>query len=131
MPYSKLGDIQTLTLSNDVESDNDCCILTLNNEVLIMGNLVLSNFNGSSILATMPTAYRPIDTIRLPVIFDNDIMVLIIDSEGEIRLNTTSTVSGVLYLNGLTFNVCDRYYNNEIGNNFSQGTSPLNGVNYG
>ena len=39
MPYNKLGDLQTLTLSDDVQCDNPCCILTLDCIVQIMGNM--------------------------------------------------------------------------------------------
>lgn len=124
MPYNKLGDLQTLTLSNDVQCDNPCCILTLDCTVQLMGNMHLNGYEANTPLATLPTSMRPSDEICMPVYLDTAVKQLIITPEGELKLSE-GVVAGMLYTNGLSFNVCDRYYNADIGNNFSQGTSPL------
>ena len=124
MPYNKLGDLQTLTLSNDVQCDNPCCSLTLDCIVQLMGNMHLNGYEANTALATLPTSMRPIDEICIPVYLNTAIKQLIITPEGELKLSE-DVVAGMLYPNGLMFNVCDRYYNTNIGNNFSQGTSPL------
>lgn len=124
MPYNKLGDLQTLTLSNDVQCDNPCCILTLDCTVQLMGNMHLNGYEANTAIATLPTSMRPLDEICLPAYLDTAIKQLIITPEGEIRLGE-DVVAGLLYTNGVSFNVCDRYYNSDIGNNFPQGTSPL------
>lgn len=124
MPYNKLGDLQTLTLSNYVQCDNPCCILTLDCTVQLMGNMHLNEYEANTPLATLPTSMRPIDEICVPVYLDTALKQLIITPEGEIRLGE-DVIAGLLYTNGLSFNVCDRYYNADIGNNFPQGTSPL------
>lgn len=124
MPYNKLGDLQTLTLSGDVQCDNPCCILTLDCTVQLMGNMHLNGYEADTAIATLPTSMRPLDEICLPVYLDTVLKRLIIGPEGEIRLDG-DVVAGLLYTNGVSFNVCDRYYNSHIGNNFPQGTSPL------
>lgn len=124
MPYNKLGDLQTLTLSGDVQCDNPCCILTLDCIVQLMGNMRLNGYRANTPLATLPTSMRPIDEICIPVYLDTAVRQLTITPEGELELGE-DVVAGMLYTNGLSFNVCDRYYNTDIGNNFSQGTSPL------
>ena len=124
MPYNKLGDLQTLTLANDVQCDNPCCILTLDCTVHLMGNMHLNGYMANTAIATLPTSMRPLDKICLPVYLNTAIRKLIITQEGEIKLEK-DVVAGMLYTNGLSFNVCDRYYNAAIGNNFPQGTSPL------
>lgn len=124
MPYNKLGDLQTLTLANNVQCDNPCCILTLDCTVQLMGNMHLNGYEANTPLATLPTSMRPIDEICIPVYLDTTIKQLIITTEGELKLGE-DVASGMLYTNGLSFNVCDRYYNTDIGNNFPQGTSPL------
>lgn len=124
MPYNKIGDLQTLTLSNDVQCDNPCCILTLDCTVHLMGNMHLNGYEANTAIATMPTSMRPLDEICVPAYLDTAIKQLIISPEGEIKLGE-DVVAGMLYTNGVSFNVCDRYYNADIGNNFPQGTSPL------
>ena len=124
MPYNKLGDLQSLTLSDDVQCDNPCCILTLDCAVQLMGNMHLNGYRANTAIATLPTSMRPLDEICLPVYLDTAIKQLTITPEGEIKLGEDA-VAGMLYTNGLSFNVCDRYYNAVIGNNFPQGTSPL------
>ena len=124
MPYSKLGDLQTLTLADNVQCDNSCCILTLDCTVQLMGNMHLDGYGANTPLATLPTSMRPIDEIRIPVYLDTAVRQLTITPEGELELGE-DVVAGTLYANGLSFNVCDRYYNTDIGNNFPQGTSPL------
>ena len=124
MPYNKLGDLQTLTLSDDVRCDNPCCILTLDCIVQLMGNMQLNAHTADTAIATLPASMRPLDDIRLPVYLDTSLKQLTITPEGELKLGGDA-VTGMLYTNGLSFNVGDRYYNADIGNNFPQGTSPL------
>lgn len=124
MPYNELGDLQTLTLSNDVQCDNPCCILTLDCIVQLMGNMHLNGYEANTPMATLPTSMRPIDDICIPVYLDTAVKQLIITPEGELKLGE-DVVAGMLYTNGASFNVCGRYYNADIGNNFPQGTSPL------
>jgi hypothetical protein len=89
-----------------------------------MGNMHLNGYEANTAIATLPTSMRPLDEICLPVYLDTSLKQLIITPEGEIKLSE-DVVAGLLYTNGLSFNACDRYYNSDIGNNFSQGTSPL------
>lgn len=126
MAYTVLGDLQTLTLSNDVQCGNPCCILTLNDVVLLMGNMHLAGYEANTAIATLPTSMRPVDEIAVPVWLDAELVQLIVTPEGELKLGHDVTAA-MLYTNGVCFNVCDQYYNEEIGNNFPQGTSPLRG----
>lgn len=123
MPYNKLGDLNTLTLSNKAQCNNPCCILTLDNNVILMSNIFLTDYKSGEIIATLPSSMRPTDDIFIPVYLDTTLIRVNINSKGEIIIYQNAT--GGLYLNGHTFNVCDKYYNKSIGNNYSQGTSPL------
>lgn len=147
MPYNILGDLQTLTLSPSAQCDNPCCILTLDNSVQLMGNILLTDYESGTGFATLPESMRPMDTIFVPVYLDAAIdattLVLLyvtlgletqlpalnlvpmeVTPDGEMCLNM-DIPSGTLYLNGVEFGAYDRYYNDTIGNNYSQGTAPL------
>lgn len=127
MPYNVLGDIQTLTLSNGVRCDNPCCILNIDNSVMLMGNLALEGYVGGTAIATLPASMRPTDDIIFPAYLDTGSITPVpvtLTPDGELSI-PNSVETGMLYMNGVTFNVCDQYYNADIGNNFSQGTSPL------
>ena len=124
MPYNILGDLQTLTLSPSAECDNPCCILTINNDVMLMGNISLTNYQSGAMFATLPESMRPADNVMIPAFLGETLIRVTLNPNGE--LSIAQDVNGeTLYLNGVSFNVCDRYYNSSIGNNFSQGTSPL------
>lgn len=124
MPYNRLGDLQALTLSDGVRCDNPCCILTLDCTVQLMGNMHLSGYGADTAIATLPASMRPLGEIRLPAYLDTSLKRLTVTPEGEIRLGE-DVAAGTLYTDGMSFNVCGRYYNPDIGNNFPQGTSPL------
>lgn len=124
MPYNKLGDLQTLTLADGVRCDNPCCILTLDCTVQLMGNMRLDGYGAGTAIATLPASMRPADEICLPVYLDASVRRLTVTPAGEIKLDE-DVAAGLLYTDGASFNVCGRYYNSDIGNNFPQGTSPL------
>lgn len=124
MPYNILGDLQTLNLSPSAECNNPCCILTINNDVMLMGNISLTNYQSGTMFATLPESMRPLDNVMIPVFLNDTLVRVTLNPDGE--LSIAQDVDGeTLYMNGVSFNVCDRYYNSSIGNNFSQGTSPL------
>lgn len=128
MPYTRLGDIGTLEVNAGVTGDNLCCILTLNNTVQLMGNLVLSGIDPSTYIAKLPESMTPIADMVFPVYLESGseltIVPMKVDTHGQVTVQTSST-EGTLYLNGIEFACADRYYNGEIGNNFAQGTSPM------
>lgn len=129
MPYNNLADLQTLTLGSGVECDNACCILTLDCTVQLMGNMAVTGYASGSTLFTLPETMAPVYDVAVPVmVIDGEnpgaLAMLVIQSDGNAHL-VGDIEDGMVYTNGLNVNVCDRYYNSEIGNNFSQGTSPL------
>lgn len=124
MPYNILGDLQTLTLSPSAECDNPCCILTTNNDVMLMGNISLTNYQSETMFATLPESMHPTDNVMIPVFLNDNLVRVTLNPDGELSISQ-DVDGGTLYMNGVSFNVCDRYYNSTIGNNFSQGTSPL------
>ena len=109
MPYTKLGDLQLLTLSSTAETDNKCTVMSLNNSVSFMGNITLTGYAANTAFATLAESMRPTSEVVSP----SGEMALAIDADG------------ILYLNGIVFSANSRYYNAEIGNNFPQGSSPL------
>ena len=124
MPYNNLGDLQSLTLADGVECDNPCCILTLDCIVELMGNMTIQGYTANTAIATLPESMCPVEDTSIPVYLDSSLVRLNINNNGELKVNANID-SGTLFTNGLSFNVCGRYYNSTIGNNFSQGTSPL------
>lgn len=124
MPYNILGDLQTLTLSPSAECDNPCCILTINNDVMLMGNISLTNYQSGAMFATLPESMRPTDNVMIPAFLGETMVRVSLNPDGELSI-ARDVDWETLYMNGVSFNVCDRYYNSSIGNNFSQGTSPL------
>ena len=126
MPYNKLGDLQVLTLKDGVTCDNACCILTLDNDVILMADMDLSSYTAGNVAATVPETMRPIHPIMKPIIvsdqYSMSIVYATINNKGEITFSGNVT-NGKAHTNGFTFNVSDRYYNSTIGNNFPQGTS--------
>lgn len=124
MPYNILGNIGTLVLGSNANTSNACCILTLDNIVTLMGNISLTDYTAGETIATLADQMLPSSEIRTPVCVDDDVVILTIDTDGNLSLGYSYS-GATLYLNGVCFNVCDTYYNDTIGNNFLQGTSPL------
>lgn len=128
MPYNKLGGMTNIHTADNVTSDNTCIILTMDNIVEIMGSLHLYNYEANTTLFTVPTTYAPMNDIHIPVISSiPNVHTLTIASTGEISVNE-SFVNNILYTNGLCYNICDKYYNEQIGNNQPQYTSNPNWV---
>ena len=128
MPYNILGDLQLLTLADNVTCANPCCILTINDTVQLMADAVLTGYASGSPVATLPESMSPLAGTTVPVCLteaDGVSVVPLSISTGGVLSLTRDVESGTVHLNGLEFNCCDRYYNDEIGNNFPQGTSPL------
>ena len=124
MPYNILGNMGTLELSSSATTTNACCILTLDNIVTLMGNITLENYTAGETFATLADQMFPSDIVKKLICVNDDVVSLTIDTDGNMSISN-SYASATAYLNGVCFNVCDTYYNAEIGNNFLQGTSPL------
>lgn len=125
MPYTRLGDLDSLVLNNKATCDNPCCILTMNNEVILMGNIYLNDYTAGEVVATLPESMRPNEDIFFSAYLDMDLIRVNVNSKGEIIIYQDAT--GGLYLNGIEFNVNDKYYNSDLGNNYKQGTTGYDG----
>lgn len=123
MPYTKLGDLQLLTLSSTATTDNRCTVMSLNNSVSFMGNIELTGYAANTAFATLAESMRPTDIVAIPVYVEDELTKLTINTDGTMTLAIDA--DGILYLNGIIFSANSRYYNAEIGNNFPQGSSPL------
>lgn len=135
MPYTILGDIGELQLvsqyaswrSTTTEPANPCVILTLTNDVIICGNIVIrAGYSANTVFAVLPESMRPAQTLRVPI-YDsaNNACFLLVSPNGNITLNRSESSIAVIFTSGITFNVSSRYYNPEIGNIYNNGTSPL------
>lgn len=124
MAYNILGAMGTLEMGEAAITDNACCIATLDNIVMLMGSVYLIGYTAGNTICTLPEEMRPRFGTRVPVCLNMDIVPLVVTASGELFIESDSEM-GVLFLNGVVFNVCDSFYNDEIGNNFPQGTSPL------
>lgn len=123
MPYTKLGDLQLLTLSDNASTENNCTVMSLNNSVSFMGNIELNGYTAYSTFATLAESMRPKEEVAIPVYVEDELTRLTIATDGKMSLAIDA--DGILYINGIIFSANSRYYNAEIGNNFPQGSSPL------
>lgn len=131
MPYTTLGDLQTISLNSNFDMDNPCIILSLNCGVNILDNInVIGNYTANARIFTLPTTMDTYTQTYLPVCVkkDDDIIVsyLSISSVGVVSMPINLSTGDIIYTNGLIFNCLNHYYNETLGNNFPQGTSPLN-----
>lgn len=131
MAYNILADLQELNLESTATCDNKCIILTTNNTVQIMGNIVLNGYEALGTVASLPESMTPIEEqiVTVYLLLTDTVMPvpMVIGTDGTLKIGI-GVPSGTLYTSGIEFNVCNRYYNSEIGNNFPQGTSPLSVV---
>ena len=113
---------------------NKTVIMTIDNIVLICGNIKNVICNAGDTLFTLPDASLfPADTILIPVYTVNEgtnakaVYSLQINTDGTITSPSASAALRTYFTNGLAFSVNDRYYSAAIGNNdMSQMTYPLN-----
>lgn len=123
MPFGKLGKLDVLALESTATCDNPCLILSTDNVLQFLSDVVLRGYVGGDAFATVPEGMRPKSQIRKVVLVGSLQMVLTIEPSGELRLNS-GTTQGTVSLNGLCVSVSDFYYNAENGNNTPQGTAP-------
>lgn len=134
MPYANIGDMGSLVLADNASCENNCVILTLDDIVELMGNITVEDYSPTEAFAQLPEKMRPMQEVFVACCIPNDIGRIKVDTEGKMYFSTnhleedSSLVSTVLYTNGMVFNVCDTYYNEEIGNNYAQGTTPYGEV---
>lgn len=134
MPYAVIGDMGSLVLADNATCENNCVILTMDDMVLLMGNITLENYLPSEPFAQLPEKMRPTQEVRIPCAVLNDIGYITVDDAGMMFFHTNhlaeddEVLSTVLYTNGICFNVCDTYYNETLENNFAQGTTPYGEV---
>lgn len=129
MPYTVIGGIGELNLSEGAAMSNAANVMTLNNVVLLCGDCTLTSYTANGVFATLSEEdLYPGTEIRVPVCVTADgetrLTYLTIGTEGQLSL-PFDYASAVVHLNGICFNVNSKYYTPEIGNIFNNGTSPL------
>lgn len=129
MPYTVIGGIGELNLSEGAAMSNAANVMTLNNVVLLCGDCTLTSYTANGVFATLSKEdLYPGTEIRVPVCVTSDgvtrLTFLTVGTEGTLSLPFDYT-SAVVHLNGICFNVNSKYYTPEIGNIYNDGTSPL------
>lgn len=146
MAYNNIADIGLLApADSNIEIDNKCLILTLDNILCFMSDIGISNYNKGETLFSIASSYIenegeisdvvinenmcPLNSIVIPVYLaennNYNIVPLLISGNGNCIIDGNGNISdGRLMLNGINCNIDDRYYNNELKNNYPQETSP-------
>lgn len=134
MAYTRIADIGEIQLSNSsysFQNGNPCNILTVDNIVMLCDNIVIpGSLSSNQTFATLsnPTKMAPLHDIILPLARINNgsygTVRLKINTSGQLSISSSCN-NATLYLNGLCFNVNDKYYTPTIGNIYNNGTSPL------
>lgn len=125
MPYTIIGGIGEFQPIESASISNKCNILTMDNIVMFCDNVTLTSYSaGSTFIKLSEESFYPSTPIAIPVVVNNTITFLSIDTHGELRL-PNSYDNAIVYLNGICFSVNSKYYTPEIGNIYNNGTSPL------
>lgn len=128
MPYNVLGGMTTLSTAENVTSTNPCVLLTRDNDVIFCADLAVTQGIANQVLATLPEGFRPKASVSNVCWLNTSILTEItLSHNGELKLSTDVVGEYTVKTNGMKFNISDAYYNSEIGNNFPQGTTDLQG----
>ena len=116
--------LNQLTLSSNITMSNPCVLKTLENIVMILGNMTANNLTANQVLATLPQGFRPANEVQIAYFHNTTTRRLIISANGEITCSQGAiSGSSTLHTNGLMFNVNDYYYNSSRGNNIPYGST--------
>ena len=129
MPYTVIGGIGVMTLADNCTMQNPANVMTLNNQVMLCGDAVLSNYSANATFATLSDeGMFPTSVVVIPVCVTSEsqtrLTYLTILTNGELSLPFDYTEATV-HLNGIQFTANSKYYTPEIGNIYNNGTSPL------
>ena len=128
MPYNVLGGMTTLSTASNVVSSNPCVLLTRDNDVIFCADLAVSQGTANQVLATLPEGFRPKENVSNVSWLSTSLLTeMTLAPNGELTLSTDVVGEYTVKTNGMKFNISDAYYNSEIGNNFPQGTTNLQG----
>lgn len=133
MPYTKLGDINKLSLESGFSAENLTLILTMDN-ILVFHDNVACTFSSAVKMCTLPKYSRPSKMVVFQCACSDSMLndlgtaTFVIQPSGDIML-MHSTLSGeiVLYLNGVTVSVSDYYYNMNKDQGFTN-TAPTTAI---
>lgn len=108
------GKYQLTVDSTYGRSNNNAIMLTINNEMQFLGDIIISNYEEGKTFATLPEDCRPKDLCKIPCVYGNMIAILDIEPEGDLQLYApnghTIDKKGILYISGTSFNISDRWY---------------------
>lgn len=132
MPYTVLGALGKCELLNGCTSTNSTALLTLNNCVILCGDYAFDATAYDMKFAKLPREEMfPEDMIRVPVMCEVEFLgnpcyvntYMDVDTEGNMSVPLNGTVT--VKLENVIIPINSRYYNDVIGNNTGEGTSPL------
>ena len=127
MAYNTLAGIGTVITSN--QTDNPCNILTMDNIIMLCGDVGLTDYTADDVILTLSyPSMRPSSDIVFPVCVSEVSTVrtapCTLHTDGTITLPFSYT-SAIVHFNGLCLHVNDSYYTPSIGNIYDNGSSPL------
>ena len=99
----------TLVASAGQVVDTDVVMLSCTNDVQPIGDWTLTDYVQGATFATLPVECRPGKEVRAPVVVDDSIEILSVQTDGSMSLNATHD-HGVVYLSGINFNISDKWY---------------------
>lgn len=121
MPYGYYDKIDQMEMQDNCTSANPCILLTLTNDVQILGNITLNQaVEANDILAILPEFAWPAEEIRFTSLDgDGDVVNIGIEPNGNLIILNALHKDAIICCNGLTYNIASRYFNSTIGNNFN------------
>lgn len=132
MPYTVLGALGKCELLNGCECTNATALLTLNNCVILCGDYLFDTTDYDMKFAKLPWDDMFPETLtRVPVVCEVEYLghscyvntYMNVDANGNMSVPLNGMVT--VLLENAIIPINSRYYNDTIGNNTGEGTSPL------
>lgn len=131
MAYTIIANLGEYTTNNNVT--NRCNLHTVDNEIMLCEDVILTNYIAESpILTLSDISMAPVSDLNIPVVIITtnpltySVKPLCIKNDGTIVLHDNYSSCQVC-LNGIVWQVNDKYYNHTIGNVHVTPSSPYIG----
>ena len=132
MPYGKIGGMTQVTLAENVQCDCPWVILTMNNDIVFLGDFTFTGTpSGATLLCTLPEGYRPRNDMYVQCVVKKNKTSLslyttsvALSSDGQLKTTVAPMAKGDSYqFHNKEISIMDKFYNNDIGNLTTSKTS--------
>lgn len=120
MGYTKYARVDNIELAEGVTADSTTVLLTMDNQVLFTSVLQIPAGHTGTIF-TLDEHECPTRAVYLPVWCNGSLETLNIGTSGNVFV--AGNLTGELHLNGLSYNIASKFYNDELGTGTYEATS--------